>query len=105
MTEKQWRPPVAVMDEMDPYSVDDCREVWVAVETPLLLAPVEPVGPFLHQAPQIAQIRALAPRSARGLIWPPGVTEPHAQVFQHLIADGDREASRRRTHAQILAVV
>ena len=49
MTEKQWRPPAAAMDEMDPYSVDECREVRVAVDTPLLLAPVEPVGPFLRE--------------------------------------------------------
>jgi len=46
---------------MDVEPVDRCCEVVERVDLPLLLAPVEFVGPIRHQFPLVGEVRAVVP--------------------------------------------
>jgi hypothetical protein len=59
--EDQREPAAPYVRVVDPHAVDVGEEVIDLVQPPLLLAPVEPVGPVREQVAQVVEVGALRP--------------------------------------------
>jgi hypothetical protein len=80
-----------LVDEVHACAVDLGAEVGERVQLPLLLAPVEALGPVIERKAQVVELGSLIPPDPRDLIRPARRADARAQVVEDLVGYVDRE--------------